>query len=144
MRRLLPYLAVTLASLALVAGCRQEQAAAQSPDAGAKAGASATPSTPSPTDGSLYTTPARLDACDRGAVVTVHWDMRRTHPEIADVEIWTGPVGNQTLFAAGGYTGEASTVQPWAYPGTVFSLRNKADGKEVVSTVVDGPACPQS
>ena len=62
-------------------------------------------------------------------------------PDITDVEIWTGVPGKQTLFAAGGYAGEASTVQPWAHPGTTFSIRNKADGAEVASVVVEGPDC---
>lgn len=139
MRRTLPHLAVTLALLAVLPGCKQSQ----TPDAAATASAptevaAANPAAPT---GPFYVVPAKLDACEPGAVVVVHWDMRKTRPDITDVEIWTGVPGKQTLFAAGGYAGEASTGQPWAHPSTTFSLRNKADGKEVATAVVDGPAC---
>ena len=139
MRYSLPRLA-GIALLALLAGCNQSESPVAESTAPEAAAEPAADSPPAP-DAPVYLTPARLESCEQGAVVVVHWDMRETRPDITDVEIWTGPVGNQTLFAAGGYMGEASTAQPWAYPGTTFSVRNKADGEEVASVVVDGPAC---
>ena len=138
MRRSLSHITVTLALLASLAACKQPQ----TPDAAApSAPAAVAAENPASPAGPLYLVPAKLDACEPGAVVVVHWDMRKTRPDIANVEIWTGAPGSQTLFAAGGYAGEASTVQPWAPPGTTFSLRNKADGKEVATAVVGGPTC---
>lgn len=143
MRRLSPLAVIALAGL--LAACSQSSTppqAADAPDATAPATASApADAAPAAPTGPVYLTPAKLDACEPGAVVVVHWDMRKTHPDITDVEIWTGVPGKQTLFAAGGYAGEASTVQPWAHPGTTFSIRNKADGAEVASVVVEGPDC---
>lgn len=139
MRRSLPRLAVTLTLLAALAGCKQPQTPV--PAAGATAPTEVAAAAPAVPAGPLYLVPAKLDACEPGAVVVVHWDMRKTRPDITDVEIWTGAAGSQTLFAAGGYAGEASTVQPWAHPGTTFSVRNKADGVEVATVVVDGPTC---
>ena len=143
MRRFPPQLAVTLTLLVLLAGCKQPQSTAPSPEAaaGASLPAEGTAANPASPAGPLYLTPAKLDACEPGAVVVVHWDMKASRPDIADVEIWTGAPGSQTLFAAGGYAGEASTVQPWARPGTTFTLRNKFDGEEVATAVVGGPAC---
>lgn len=142
MRRYAPQLAVTLALLALLAGCKEPQSSAQSAEPVADAASPAAGATEEPVaPGSFYLTPAKLDACEPGAVVVVHWDMQATRPDIANVEIWTGAPGSQTLFAAGGYAGEASTVQPWARPGTTFSLRNKVDGEQVATAVVGGPAC---
>ena len=142
MRHTLVSLAL-IALLAFVAGCDQSQSPAEgsSPSEAPTGDATAAERPSEPTTGPVTLVPATLDACEPGAVVVVHWDMRETHPDITDVEIWTGAVGNQTLFAAGGYTGEASTVQPWAHPGTIFSVRNKADGEEVASAVVGGPDC---
>ena len=139
MRRSLPHLAVTLILLAALAGCKQPQ----TPDvaAGASAPAEVAAVSAAAPAGPVYLVPGKLDACEPGAVVVVHWDMRKTRPDITDVEIWTGAAGSQTLFAAGGYAGEASTVQAWAHPGTTFSVRNKADGVEVATVVVDGPTC---
>ncbi len=139
MRRSLSHLVVTLVLLASLAACQQPQTPAAAVDASAPANVPAEAS-PIP-DGPVYLVPAKLAACEPGAVVVVHWDMRKTRPDITDVEIWTGAPGSQTLFAAGGYTGEASTTQPWASPGTTFSVRNKADGVEVATAVVDGPSC---
>lgn len=139
MRRSLSHLAVTLALLASLAACKQ----AQTPDTATSGPAPANDVAEKvdPTDAPLYLVPAKLDACEPGAVVVVHWDMRKTRPDITDVEIWTGAPGSQTLFAAGGYTGEASTGQPWAQPGTTFTVRNKADNAEVATSVVGGPPC---
>lgn len=144
MRHPLPHLAVTVALLTFLAGCNQPQSPAQASDAATKVvahteGVAAKNSTAH--TGPLYLIPAKLDACEPGAVVVVHWDMRETHPDISNVEIWTGPLGNQTLFAAGGNVGEASTMQAWAHPGTIFSVRNKAGGTEVATAAVDGPSC---
>lgn len=141
MRRSLPRLAVTLILLvSFSAGCKQTETPEAASGASAPTAVAAENAAPAAA-GPLYLIPAKLDACEPGAVVVVHWDMRKTRPDITDVEIWTGVPGKQTLFAAGGYAGEASTVQPWAHPNTTFSLRNKADGKEVASAVVGGPAC---
>ena len=139
MRRSLSHITVTLALLASLAACKQPQ----TPDAaaGTSAPVAVAAENPAATAGPLYLVPAKLDACEPGAVVVVHWDMRKTRPDIANVEIWTGAPGSQTLFAAGGYAGEASTMQPWARPGTTFSLRDKADGAEVAKAVVGGPTC---
>ncbi len=139
MRRSLSHLAVTLALLASLAACKQTQT--PNAVAGASAPVKIAAETPPVPDGPVYLVPAKLAACEPGAVVVVHWDMRKTRPDIANVEIWTGAPGTQTLFAAGGYAGEASTTQPWARPGTTFSVRNKADGKEVATAVVEGPSC---
>lgn len=143
MRRFLPHLAV-IALLGLLAGCNQSQPPAQAAEGAADATADATAEAPAAPTGPVYLTPAKLDACEHGAVVVVHWNLHETNPDVSDVEIWTGAPGHQTLFAAGGYAGEASTGQPWAYPGTTFSVRNKADGAEVANVVVGGPACPGS
>ena len=142
MRFSLPHLAVVLALLPILSGCNQSQSPAESSGASETAAATTTAAeTPAKPAGPVYLTPAKLDSCTQGAIVIVHWDMRATHPEISDVEIWTGPPGNQTIFAAGGYAGEASTQKPWATPGTTFSVRNKTDGAEVASAVVEGPNC---
>lgn len=125
--------ALTLLALGLT-GCGASQPPAVPADAPATQATEAAP-------GVMSVSPARLETCEPGAVVVVRWNMRPAHPEVSDVEIWTGPEGHQTIFAAGGYTGEASTGQPWAHPGTIFSLRNKADGVEVATAVVDGPSC---
>ena len=139
MRRTLSHLAVILALLAVLPGCKQSQM--PDPAAAVSAPAEVVAANPAAPTGPFYVVPAKLDACEPGAVVVVHWDMRKTRPDIANVEIWTGAPGKQTLFAAGGYAGEASTEQPWARPGTTFTVRNKADGAEVATAVVEGPAC---
>lgn len=136
----------TIAALLVLAGCNQSQPVADATTAGSPADTS--PAATAPQDAAadtaataLSVTPSRIEACEPGEVATVRWNMRATHPEIADVEIWTGAPGHQTLFAAGGYAGEASTEQPWAHPGTTFTVRNKAGGAEIATVVIDGPAC---
>jgi hypothetical protein len=88
----------------------------------------------------IFVEPATLSSCGVGKIVTVKWDVRAEKPAITDVEIFTGAPMKETLFAAGGPTGEAATG-PWASPGTVFILKNKADGKNVAHIVVGGPTC---
>lgn len=142
MRLSLSHLTVFIALLTILPGCNQSKspADASSTETTAVAEAPTPETTPAPV-GAVFITPAQLPSCEPGAVVTVHWDLREIHPEVTEVEIWTGPAGNQTLFAAGGFAGEASTEQPWARPGTAFSVRNKADGEEVANVVVGGPSC---
>lgn len=126
--------------LAALAGCEQHKDPA-APQAAPAVEVSAAPTgTPPPAPGPVSIEPAQVASCDVGAVVTVRWDLRETHPDVADVEIWTGPPGKETIFAAGGFVGEAVTG-PWATSGTTFSIRNKANGAEILDAVVGGPAC---
>jgi hypothetical protein len=105
----------------------------------------ATPSTAAPatqtTTSELITTvPSSLSACAPAAEVTVKWDTQAAH--IANVEVWVGSEQNNAkIFAAGGAKGEAKTG-PWVSPGTRFELRDKATGKALGETVVNGPSCP--
>lgn len=118
-----------------LAGCKQGEDAAVAQVAAVPAKAS-----PAEVAGPVSVDPAELTSCVVGSVVTVRWDLRPTHPNVADVEIFTGQPGKETIFAAGGFAGEAATG-PWARPGTTFLVRNKADGTEVAKAVVGGPTC---
>lgn len=91
--------------------------------------------------GSAYTVPSTLADCAQGRIVTLKWDFRTSHPNVSDLEVYTGAPGKETLFAAGGNPGEAATG-PWAYPGTVFLLKDKASGEELTQVKVLGPDCP--
>jgi len=131
-------LVLVIGLLAGLSGCQQGNEAPL-PQAASGMPAVAEPAAAKP-DGAVSIDPAELGSCDVGAVVTVRWDMRATNPAVTDVEIWTGAPGKETIFAAGGYAGEAATG-PWAYPGTTFLVRNKADGAELARAVVGGPSC---
>ena len=137
-----------LASLALIAGftmlagCKPaaqdpvaDTATSASP-APAEPAAPATPATPQGV-GLLTTEPAEL-TCDRPQAISVRWDVAAVEPAVELVEIWTGqPL---SLFASGAVAGEAVTG-PWALPGTIFVLRDKATGRDLDRIVVGGPAC---
>lgn len=93
------------------------------------------------TSGPLSVAPGRLESCDIGAVVTVKWDVRTEHPGVTETEVWTGPTTEKlTLFAASTAIGEARTG-PWAGPGSIFVLRDRANNNELARVSVDGPAC---
>lgn len=128
------------ASVALIwlCACSQEGANTAAPASTPSSAATASESKPS---GPAYVVPGELTGCTQGKVVTLKWDFRSIHPEVTEVEILTGTPATETLFAAGGPTGEAPTG-PWAYPGTMFVIKNKADGKELSRVVVAGQACP--
>lgn len=117
-----------------------------SPESTPHAASSSAPASSTPTigekeaTGPAYVVPSELASCTEGKVVTLKWDFRSTHPDVSDVEILTGAPTKETLFAAGGPNGEALTGA-WAYPGTIFIIKNKADGTELNRVIVSGPSC---
>lgn len=128
--------AVALLVATLAACSRQEPAGPSEP-------ASVTPATTTAEkpSGPAYLTPASLADCAQGSVVTLTWDFRTSQPPVGEVEVFTGAPEHETLFAAGGPNGQAPTGA-WAYPGTVFILKDKVDGRELERVTVTGPACP--
>ncbi|MEO6138029.1 MAG: hypothetical protein ABIP11_05085 [Luteimonas sp.] len=97
-------------------------------------------SAPAPT-GPVSIDPATLSSCT-GAIVTVRWDIRAAHPDVKEIEVWTGSATHPlTLFAAGAPSGEAKTGQ-WAGPGSIFAIKDKASGQELARATAQGPACP--
>jgi hypothetical protein len=103
----------------------------------APAGAAA----PAPT-GPVTLDPASFSSCQTGAVVTVRWDIRKEHPKVKEIEVWTGSTSHPlTLFAASAPAGEAKTGA-WAGPGSIFAVKDRATGQELARATVQGPACP--
>ncbi len=126
-----------------IGGCQNESAPVVAPKATSTAGTVATdvPEPAAVTSGPLSVAPGRLEACETGAVVAVKWDVRTDHPAVTETEVWTGPSTEKlTLFAASAASGESKTG-PWAGPGSIFALRDRANGNELARVVVDGPTC---
>jgi hypothetical protein len=123
--------------IAVLAACARQEAAG-TPEPSSATPATTTADQPS---GPAYVSPANLADCTRGSVVTLTWDFRTSQPAVGEVEVFTGGPGHETLFAAGGPNGQAPTGA-WAYPGTVFILKDKVDGRELERVTVAGPACP--
>lgn len=90
--------------------------------------------------GLLRADPATLTSCDP-AVVKVHWDVAKRHPDVTTVEIHVIAPGEAAgkLFAAGGATDTAPTG-PWAKSGVIFQARDPA-GNELDRITLGGPDC---
>jgi hypothetical protein len=111
-----------------------------SKNAASPASAPSVATAPAPT-GPVTIEPASLTSCETGAVVTVRWDIRKEHPDVKDIEVWTGSATHPlTLFTASGTAGEAKTG-PWAGPGSIFAVKDRATGQELARATVQGPAC---
>lgn len=136
--------ALLLASLLISTGCKQSEAPAiDSPPTTPPA--SKEPADTSPTStratgvNQLLTATPGAAGCATGSVAKFHWDAR-SNPDIAAVELFVGDDMAAKLFAAGGPVGDAESG-PWVYSGTVFVLRDKANGAELDRVVISGPAC---
>lgn len=124
--------AILLASLT---ACGPKPDDGQSQPAGSAGTAPTAESGPS----SLSVDPTSVVDC-QPVVATVAWDLRKTHPEVANVQIFAGTAASSNLFTEGGAYGSAKTGQ-WTGSGSLFSLRDKAGGKEIERVIVSGPAC---
>lgn len=129
-------LLITTALLAGVAGCGAK------PDDGQSQPEAAAPAAPADAGSSTFSVdPASIADCAQRVEATLKWDARVAHPGVANVQIFAGTDASSTLFAEGGSHGDAKTG-PWTGAGSLFSLRDKADGKELARVKVAGPACP--
>ena len=139
-------LILALFAVSLAACNREPESVPASPSTLATPAATAAPTdaTPLQTDQEVEqqlvsVTPSSMVDCN-GIEATVHWDVRTSYPDIAEVELWVGPDSSPTLFAAGGAYGENKTG-PWVRPGEIIRLRNKSTGEELGRATVTGPSC---
>ena len=133
-------LATALLLLIGITACQPSGTDASKQDAAATSSPTATAAPAA--KGPVSIDPASLASCETPAVVTVRWDIRADHPDVKEIEVWTGSVTHPlTLFAASGAAGEAKTG-PWAGPGSIFAVKDKATGKELGRATIEGPACP--
>jgi hypothetical protein len=131
--------AATLLMIGLSACQPSDTDASKTPASPASAPAVTAASAPT---GPVTIEPASLASCEKGEVVTVRWDIRKDHPDVKEIEVWTGSATHPlTLFAASGIAGEAKTG-PWAGPGSIFAVKDRATGQELARATVQGPACP--
>lgn len=85
-------------------------------------------------------TPSSLTFCTPDSV-GLTWDLRGSHPGVQTIDIYVGEGASAKLFTEGGPSGTSMTGQ-WAHPGTVFTLKDKVDGKQLDKVRIDGPNCP--
>ena len=124
-----------------ITACQPSSTDPSKPEAAANTTPTAT-AAPAAAKGPVSIDPASLASCETPAVVTVRWDIRAGHPDVKEIEVWTGSATHPlTLFAASGTAGEAKTG-PWAGPGSIFAVKDKATGKELGRATIEGPACP--
>ncbi len=82
---------------------------------------------------------ARMDGCTP-VVVTLSWDVSKSHPEVTTIKVLVGADTDAKLFSESGPIGSATT-DVWVMPGTSFSLRDSSHEAELARIVVGGPAC---
>ena len=129
------FLLMTTAALALAACQRSADTAPASTTSTAASGSS-------PRSQFISLTPNSLAACTPATAINVKWDLKGSHPDVQTIDIYTGEGASAKLFAEGGPSGESRTGT-WVHPGTVFTLRDKADGKQLDEVRVGGPNCPE-
>lgn len=86
----------------------------------------------------------RKTSCETGVPAKISWDISSI-PDSSAVEVFVYR-GNdsESLFSAGGATGEAETG-PWVYSGTTFALYDAEKKQQLDKLVIPGSDClPQN
>jgi hypothetical protein len=87
----------------------------------------------------IWLEPSALNACEKHARVTVHWDTTAL-AIVRTVEASVSSGADEKVFARGGPVGNKQTG-PWMAPGTRMILRNYADGSLLGCATVASKPC---
>ncbi len=85
--------------------------------------------------------PSSLSNCDQFAEVIVKWDVRISHPDVHNVQIFVTDGASEILFTEGSAWGNAKSGS-WVRPGVPrFVIKDKTNSKVLFEAAIDGPRC---